>query len=488
MMKRMRGLLRGASLKYRLFLYFVVFSAAILGLIWLMQVVLLGVFYENMKIHEIRKIGDTIISAYHTPKFQETIYKTSYNDGVVIRMSDSYGNVQLATGAIGDGSMEPPYTGTDTITDIIARVRKSASGKAWYITSDDRVKGKILIYGAKLPDVETGRRYLLVNSQIAPVDTTASVLRSQLTIMMAVSLFLSLCLSLLIAYKISKPLVRIGASASRLAKGDYGVRFEKGGYGEINALAETLNYATGELSKTEKLRRQLIANVSHDLRTPLTMVKMYAELIRDVSGSQPEKRREHTQVIIDEVDRLSALLTDLLDLSRMQSGTLELHLSAFDLAEKTRVILSRFDVLTQKKGCSFSLECAGDLRVRADEPKIEQVIYNLLGNAVNYTGKDKKIAVRLREGDGGVRFEVKDTGAGIPPDELPSIWERYYRAGREQGREAAGTGLGLAIVKGILEQHRARYGAESAPGQGSTFWFELPRPGTELSTPPFPRS
>lgn len=218
------------------------------------------------------------------------------------------------------------------------------------------------------------------------------------------------------------------------------------------------------------------------------MVKMYAELIRDVSGLQPEKRREHTQVIIDEVDRLSALLTDLLDLSRMQSGTLELHLSAFDLAEKTQVILSRFDVLTQKKGYSFSLECTGDLRVRADEPKIEQVIYNLLGNAVNYTGKDKKIAVRLREGDGGVRFEVKDTGAGIPPDELPSIWERYYRAGREQGREAAGTGLGLAIVKGILEQHRARYGAESAPGQGSTFWFELPRPGTELSTPPFPRS
>ncbi|HEX3026915.1 MAG TPA: HAMP domain-containing sensor histidine kinase, partial [Clostridia bacterium] len=228
-----------------------------------------------------------------------------------------------------------------------------------------------------------------------------------------------------------------------------------------------------ELSKTEELRRELIANISHDLRTPLTMVKMYAELIRDVSGDKPEKRNAHTQVIIEESDRLSSLITEVLDLSKLQSGTAQISRKEFDLAEKSRVILNRFQALSERQGYVFSIDCDSDAWVNADEQKIEQVIYNLVSNAVNYTGEDKKVAIRVKKTGSKVRFSVSDTGKGIPKEECGQIWERYYKAKETHKRAVVGTGLGLSIVKGILDAHNADYGVDSTVGTGSTFWFEL---------------
>jgi signal transduction histidine kinase len=460
------------GLKFKMWGYFVFFAAIIMMVLWLLQTVFLQTFYQSMKTAEIKKIGDSIIAEYGKSDFQDSIFKSSYNNGIMIEVLDEYGNPQMQQNTF--ENINPPHTDPQTLLTLFQKISQSKDGKTSYITTDQRVNGKILVYGAKLADTSSGEYYLYINSQIAPVDATTAVLQQMLIIVMIISLLLSLIISLFIASRFAKPITKITKTAAALAAGNYNVKFEEGDYSEINQLASTLNYATTELSKTDELRKELIANISHDLRTPLTMVKMYAELIRDVSGGNPEKRGLHTKVIIEESDRLSALITDMLDLSKLQSGTTTMSPKEFDLGEKSKTILNRFNVLSERDGYILKINCEPDVTVFADEQKIEQVIYNLVSNAVNYTGEDKTVTINIKKAGDAARFEVTDTGHGIPPEEQKQIWERYYKGNKTQHKRAViGTGIGLSIVKDILEAHKATFGVNSILGKGSTFWFEL---------------
>lgn len=458
------------SLKVKIWSYFVLFAALIMISLWLLQIVLINNFYMSMKISQIKKVGDSIAAEYGKSDFQDFLFMQSYNNGFVAGVYDQSGRPSMDNII---GGMPPPHTDRQSVDILIEKLSRSEDGKTAYIITDPRVNGKILVYGAVLTQIQDEPLYLYVNSQIAPMDTTVTVLQNQLGIVTVISLLLSLALSLIIASRLSRPIAKITESACGLAKGDYNVRFESGDYTEVNQLAFTLNFAMQELLKADELRRELIANISHDLRTPLTMVKMYAELIRDVSGENAKKRNAHTQIIIEEADRLSALTADMLDLSKIQSGTAHMNFSVFDLGEQAGVILRHFHALEERDGYVFRLDREGDTMVSADKRKIEQVIYNLVGNAVNFTGGDKMVMIHVKNADGKVRFEVADTGSGIPEEKLGQIWERYYTADRTKKRVAVGTGLGLSIVKGILEAHNARYGVNSVLGCGSAFWFEL---------------
>ena len=218
------------------------------------------------------------------------------------------------------------------------------------------------------------------------------------------------------------------------------------------------------------MSRELIANVSHDLRTPLTMIIAYAEVMRDLPG---ENSPENVQVVIDEAERLTNLVNDLLDISKLQAGVMQKNAAVYNLTESIEAVLERYNKLKEKDGYSILFEYDRKVCVEADEYKIFQVIYNLINNAINYTGEDKTIWVRqLIKGD-SVRIEVTDSGEGIAKDALPYVWDRYYKVDKTHKRAVMGTGLGLSIVKNVLELHDAKYGVESELGKGSTFWFEL---------------
>lgn len=464
------------GLQFKIWRYFVVFAGILLVLLWLLQIVFLRTYYQYMKTLQVQKIGDTIAAAYGTSTFSDTVYKYTFNNGLFVQIVDENGTMHNEwRKSNADEAMRPAMLDPIALDTLLFHLSQSTTGKVSYISSDmnPRAGGKTLTYGAVLKQSSTEKLYLYINAQIAPVDSTSTVLQTQLFIITILALLLSLGISLIISNKLTRPIIRITQTAEKLADGDFEVTFPSGNYSEINRLVSTMNDMTRELSKTEQLRRDLIANVSHDLRTPLTMVKMYAELIRDVSGNLPEKRNAHAQVIIDEADRLSLLITDMLDLSKIQAGTESLHLSSFDLGEKTRVILDRFHVLTERHNFQFSLNCAGNTTVTADERKIEQVLYNLVGNAVNYTGEDKKVSLWVCQQHDGVYFSVTDTGKGISPEKCARIWERYYMEKGAKHHQVVGTGLGLSIVKGILEAHHARFGVDSTVGRGSTFWFLL---------------
>jgi signal transduction histidine kinase len=258
-----------------------------------------------------------------------------------------------------------------------------------------------------------------------------------------------------------------------MGRGHYGIRFEGGHYTEITDLADTLTHASQELEKTDMYQKDLIANVSHDLRTPLTMIQSYAEMIRDLSGNIPEKREAHLNVIIEETHRLNTLVTDMLNLSRMQNRSIQLEREDFDIYETAKSLLASYDLLCEQEGYKIQFNAMAPLWVNGDEARIKQVLSNLINNAVKFCGEDKEIIINLKRIGRKVRCEVIDHGKGIAPDEINHVWERYYKSSTHHVRPTDGTGLGLSIVKEILTLHKANYGVSSKLGKGSIFWFEM---------------
>ncbi len=316
--------------------------------------------------------------------------------------------------------------------------------------------------------------YMVIESKIDPISAELTILNQQILFGLILAIFLSTLITYYISLRISYPITKICEQATKLSSENYDTVFFAQGYQEIDDLADALNHMRIELAQTTELQKKLIANISHDLRTPLTLIKSYAEMVRDLSFSNEEKRNKHLNVIIDETDRLTLLVQDILALSKLQSKIDDIKKEEFNLSELVKRTVGRFDILTQRDGYQFILNIKHDIIINADIRKIEQAIYNLLANSVNYTGEDKIVIVNLFIKNSKIRFEVVDSGKGIDESEIEDIWMRYYRSKDPHKRASIGTGLGLTIVKEVFVSHGYNYGVLSTKGEGSTFWVEIP--------------
>ena len=297
------------------------------------------------------------------------------------------------------------------------------------------------------------------------------VMRWQFAMIVAAILLATGMVGYTMSRSISEPIIETNEAARELSRARYQRPPHSGGYREIAQLNDTLVQTAEDLRKVEDLQRELIANISHDLRTPLTMIVGYAEAMRDIPD---EITPENMQIIIDETERLSTMVNEVLDFSRLRTGSLELTMTRFNLTELIRKIVDRISHMTAVEGYTVTFEAGEDVFVTADSGRISQVIYNLAGNALTYTGADKTVRIRQEQKDGTVRITIADSGEGISPEELPFIWDRYYRSRENHKRAVIGSGLGLNICRGILENHHAPYGAETPPEGGTVFWFALP--------------
>jgi signal transduction histidine kinase len=446
---------------------FLLYAGIIMAVMWFLQVFFLNNYYEDMKIKETENTATQIASQYKSGDDQGFIKKVrelSNDDDMYIRVDENGVTVYPS-----DVS-ELPYT------NYIATARTLLL-QSGYKSVSKSIKNKTtsrstLVYATYLDKNQTTIMYMI--SPLYPVSSTKKIIRNQLVYIMIISLALAFILSFYISSKISRPITDITKSARRLADGQYGTTFHaEGQYTEIQNLADTLNKTSYELEKASMLQKDLMANVSHDLRTPLTMIKSYAEMIRDLSGDNPEKREKHLQVIIEESDRLNVLVTDVLELSRMQAGTSQIRIASFNIKDTLDQLVNPYHVLEMQEGYKIQLTCPAEQYVLGDEDKIKQVISNLLTNAVKYCGQDKSVFINVKHWGKIVHVEVIDHGMGIKPEELPYVWERYYKSSSHHVRTTTGSGLGLSIVKEILQLHKAKFGVESKVGKGTTFWFEL---------------
>lgn len=488
------------GIKWRLFFIVVIFIVCVLLCIWFFQVRMLSVFYQMTKFYELDEAAEAISYSLDDEvdmKNTVTYYAEQYNFDIwvleISQISDgSYiGNYAMTANGSGTAylpfikhKMQTLYSQTaDNGGRYIAIVpSESFTGGIGIEVIEDNFGNskdypKIKQYNTAVGTLYSsicnvdGKTYMTVQyANLTPLQTVATTLKYQFFYIGVVMIIMSIVLVAILSKLITKPIVKMNEAAKNLALGNYDADFSGHGYREINELALTLNYASRELAKTDNLQKELLSNVSHDLRTPLTMIKGYAEVMRDIPG---ESTPENLQVIIDETSRLSDLVNDMLDLSKIQSGARKPQLETFNITETVRETLHRYEKLIMKDGYKIELKFDKDVSVTADRVMILQVIYNLINNAINYTGENKYVLVEQVATDTHVRISVSDTGEGISKEEMNDIWERYYRVDKVHKRAVIGTGLGLSIVKGVLEVHGAAFGVDSIPGNGATFWFEL---------------
>ncbi|MGN0674259.1 MAG: sensor histidine kinase [Oscillospiraceae bacterium] len=463
------------TIRNTVWIYFTIFIVSILVLLWFTFGISLESTYKRMKTRDIFEIANYILTDWSEDEFtDDSLDRIAYDNNMCILIQDAYGNKVYSYDMMASNCLIHGFYASD-LYKYRAKALSSATGIYYAEVNNPRFNNNTMLFVMVLGDKTDPSGYIFLNTSLEPLDSTKSIINSQILWISVMLLILGLGISYFLARLIETPIVRITKSAQKMGHGDYSVKFDGRGYTETEALAETLNYAASEISKVDSLRRDLIANISHDLRTPLTMVKAYAEMIRDLSGDNPVKRQEHVNIIIEESDRLAALVNDILDLSKLESGSAEINKTTFSITKKIHEIMGRYTLLSEQKGYNFyvSADDDDDFEIEADVIKIEQVLYNLINNAVNYTGENKNVYItQIIVDETTARIEITDTGKGIEPELLPLIFDRYYRAEKSK-REVIGTGLGLSIVKQILKQHNFKFGVRSELDVGSTFWFEV---------------
>ncbi|MBQ6789168.1 MAG: HAMP domain-containing histidine kinase [Clostridia bacterium] len=456
-----------------IFASFLVFCAVVIGTLWLFQSVFMEDLYKSVRLRETAKCAREI-----------SVRDMDDAQSAATELGNKYGmcvSVYTIVGRRGQGIAEYHENAVcfihNTSSDhLLDRLYLGASEDGEYIESVPRMGGKrddgegeSIIYAKLIPGEDVS--YMIVlNTEIYPLSSTVSTMRYQLVYVSVALIAVAAVISVVMSRVMARPATAMSREAEKLALGNYDVVFNGGGYREMEGLADALNHAAHELSGLDRMQKELIANVSHDLRTPLTLISGYSEVMRDIPG---EMTAENMQIIIDETARLNSLVSDLLDVSRFMQGGGKLEISTFSLTETVREAMGRYARLIERDGYVIDFESDGEVLVRADKGRILQVIYNLVNNAVNYTGEDKRVVIRQTVKYGRCMIEVIDSGDGIPEDELPMIWDRYYKQASFHKRAVLGTGLGLSIVKNILVSHKARFGVRSRAGEGSTFWFEL---------------
>ncbi len=469
------------SFGVKLWLWFVLFSAVIFLALWLLQTVFLQSFYNSMAISGAEKATEEMVRHASSSDFYDVIDETAAENSLLVFVTDGQRRILYSSDAYqglyrAEQRNGNPYLSQDqelswekgvlrnlpdSYETLLKRI-EAGEGRIGFITEDETA----YVTGVQLED----GRILSVSLPLGTVGGAVGILRLQLVWVSVLSLILGFVLAWVISKRFEKPVARIAASAKEIAGGNFHPELPKGFCAELDELSDTLGETASRLEKAQNAQREFLANVSHDLRTPLTMIRGYAEMVKEISWSDGEKRDKDLDIIMRESDRLTALVNEILEFSAMQADGSVKEYERIDLSRAVKEVIEQFAPFCEQNGYVIETEIADGVAARADETQIKRVIYNFIDNAVNHTDESKKINVSLTVTDGSVRFAVTDYGKGIADEDVPYIWDRYYTA-RNRKNKAAVSGLGLSIAKEILTAHGAKFGVDSK--NNCTFWFEL---------------
>ena len=313
---------------------------------------------------------------------------------------------------------------------------------------------------------------MYVGAVIDAVGASVTIISIQLVWVTALSVAVGFILSWFIARRFSVPVGILSEKAKKLGEKDYSVAFKKGFCTELDELSDTLDKTNKKLNESRDFQMELLANASHDLRTPLTMIKGYAEMIRDISWEDEKQCSEDVAVIIKEADRLTAIVNEIMEYSELKADDSTKDFEKIDLSQLVNRAANSFENLKKPDGIIVEKDIRENIFVSGNESRLERALYNLMDNASRYTGDSRKIKISLIVENGRAVLSVRDYGNGIPENELANIWDRYYTTRMRKGKGVSG--LGLAIVRQTAEMHGGNCHVHSERGKGSIFVIRLP--------------
>lgn len=437
---------------------------------WMLQITFIGPYYEK------NRAETTHLKALEIQRLlmRDNIEEIETEFVKILASENLCGGIYTPNGApvivseANSSNCQIKTLSSEAINEYIQRVIASPTKTFSLRFTSEVFEQGLYFYGKEVTMLDEPY-FLFLNSPIELLDSTVFVLKRQFGLLVASVLSIATFVAFLLSKKLSMPLSKMTRDAKLLASGDYSVQFDSSEYTEVDALSDTLNFATQEFRKTNDLRRDLVANVSHDIKTPLTMIKAYAEMIQDISGDHKEQREEHLGVILDEVNHLERLVNDMLTLSKYESEVFVINDSEFNLYEHITSTVNLFQI----DDIDFEIDCDETLIAIADEIKMGQVLYNFVNNATKFVGEDRKVIINVKKvKPKEVLVSVIDHGKGIASSQIESIWDRYYKIDKHFQRNQ-GTGLGLSIVKAICEANNSQYGVESIEGHQTTFFYTL---------------
>ena len=451
------------KLATKIFIYLAIFSLLILIFLFFFQVIFIDSFYEWTKTKNIKNLANNILITENDASLIDKLDRISYQENVCIEITNKNGYTLYKT-----------YNNSCrlNIETIKNNFLNGNTNTKTYNLINTFTNEKSIMAATKLND----NLYIFISTSLIPLNSTVSIIEQQLIIVSIVVLLLSIGVAYFISKRLSTPIIKISKAAKLIAKGKLKTTFETtSDIKELIDLTNALNEMKLELAKTEELQKDLLANVSHDLKTPLTMIKAYAELIIDININDKEKSKENLKVIVEEVDRLTSLVNDILTLTKIENNLSILEPSIFDLISLIKKIIKHHEIYIIKDGyhITFKHKNIKSLKIKADKKKIEQVIYNLINNALNYTGEDKTVVIELKSLNNIYRLSITNSGNLLSKEELDHVFDKYYRNNKNHKRKVYGTGLGLSIVKNILLLHNYNYGVISLKGKGTTFYFDI---------------
>ena len=408
--------------------------------------------------------------------------KSYINGSFCIEIADEFGNGLVLMEGIGDGcqlhgegqeiakgNIYSEQKKLNTVSSVSLRNQTRTVGRYVGTLTDD-FDNKQAVQGKYWNNKYT----VIVSASIAQTDGVIRIVTQQLKTVTFITLHFALVISAVASKIFIKPIMELSKATKEVAKGNYDadVIVPESSNDEFGQLVEDFNTMVKEIKDSQEMQKELVSGITHDLRTPLTIIKGYAESIRDITGDHKEIREQQLNTIIDETDRLSKMVNSVLDYTKLSRGAYKLNIVQYNMADMCLDIVDIYSDKAKKEGKSISYEGPELVYVMADAQLIERVMHNFVSNALLHTPEGTAVLIKLRILENGkVRVSVIDSGDGISREDQKHLFDRYYRSRKEDGKQ--GTGLGLAVVKTILENHKFKYGVNSEEGKGSEFWFEM---------------
>lgn len=455
------------------------FTAVIFTVLWLLQTVFLQRFYDGMIIKNTVAAADSIESQFGSSRIADYIDEVSRENSVVVYVTDTEGNLLYSSDEFRKMQGMHEERGGRFFRDDHPHYRELPENYGAFLQalaqSDDgtaelRSDG-LYVYGRTIT-YNNAAAVLYLGTTLGAVGSAARIIRTQLLWVTLLSVAVGFVLAWFLSRSFAKPIAQLNEKAHQLGEKQHDAPFAEGFCTELDDLNGTLDRTAEKLKQNREFQNEFLANVSHDLRTPLTMIKGYAEMIRDISRENAQQCAADVAVIVEESDRLTALVNEILEYSELQMTDREPVAEQADLSEIVGSVTDSFENLYAKDGFTFARSIAAGIQISGNASRLQRAVYNLLDNAVRHAGDDKWIGVTLSSDGQTAAVEISDHGSGIAPDDIERIWEKYYTNRQRRGKGVSG--LGLAIVKQTVTMHSGKCEVRSEPGKGSTFRIILP--------------